>query len=194
MIEGSSAVNRDALPEQYPTHANSPDFWEQLGRTVATFGFLEMVLGKAIFALTATRIYRDCEIEEAYLEWQVILEEALCKTLRPLADSYGRAAKSQRISTDSVEALVKTIKEAADVRDILCHASWGPPDEERKSMPFFVNRKIELVESRIDTPYLLQVQKHVLDLICDVVDSVTQIGLQFPGSNGPGGQVWSPGR
>ncbi len=48
-------VDRDKLPPLFPTHRHSPQIWEQLGRTVATYGFLEEVLGKAIFAFTATR-------------------------------------------------------------------------------------------------------------------------------------------
>ncbi len=32
-----------SLPPSFPTHQHSPKFWEQLGRTVATFGCLEEV-------------------------------------------------------------------------------------------------------------------------------------------------------
>jgi hypothetical protein len=58
-------VHVGRLPPQYPTHRQDPKFWEALGRTIATFGFLEEILGKAIFAFTATREYADDEIEEA---------------------------------------------------------------------------------------------------------------------------------
>jgi hypothetical protein len=34
-------VDRRGVPEQYPTHRHEPEFWEALGRCVATFGFLE---------------------------------------------------------------------------------------------------------------------------------------------------------
>jgi len=50
----------------FPTHHQSAEFWESLGRAVATFSFLEEVLGKAIFALTATRKYSEDEIEKAF--------------------------------------------------------------------------------------------------------------------------------
>ena len=43
------------LPANYPTHRHGAEFWDALGRAVATFGFLEWVLGRAIFALTGTR-------------------------------------------------------------------------------------------------------------------------------------------
>ena len=52
-----SIIDREKLPQLFPTHGHSPQFWEQLGRTIATYGFLEEVLGKAIFAFTATRTY-----------------------------------------------------------------------------------------------------------------------------------------
>jgi hypothetical protein len=43
----------DKLPPSFPTQAHAPAFWEALGRAVATFGFLEETLGKAIFAFTS---------------------------------------------------------------------------------------------------------------------------------------------
>ena len=43
-----SAVDLDALPKQFPTHKHEGAFWESLGRAVATLGFLEEVVLKAI--------------------------------------------------------------------------------------------------------------------------------------------------
>ena len=54
-------IDRSGLPVSYPTHAHQPEFWEALGRSVATFGFLEEVLLKAIFALTATTHISEAE-------------------------------------------------------------------------------------------------------------------------------------
>jgi hypothetical protein len=59
-------VDFDKLPAQFPTHRHPVEFWEALGRVVATFGFLEETLGKAIFSFTATRQYPDTEIQAAY--------------------------------------------------------------------------------------------------------------------------------
>lgn len=39
-------VDIDRLPANFPTHRRDPAFWEALGCAVATFGFLEEVLGK----------------------------------------------------------------------------------------------------------------------------------------------------
>ena len=34
-------INRDALPEKFPTHLHDHDFWEALGRAVASEAFFE---------------------------------------------------------------------------------------------------------------------------------------------------------
>lgn len=70
MNEKMYLLDRDRLPSDFPTHRHSSEFWEQLGRAVATFGFLEEILKKAIFALTATRPYTPDEIEEAFSKWR----------------------------------------------------------------------------------------------------------------------------
>jgi hypothetical protein len=36
----SYAINQEGLPEKFPTHQDQAAFWESIGRTVATFGFL----------------------------------------------------------------------------------------------------------------------------------------------------------
>jgi hypothetical protein len=62
-------INRDALPQMHPTHSHEPIFWESLGRVVATFGFLEETLAKAILAFTATKPYSEEEVQKALDEW-----------------------------------------------------------------------------------------------------------------------------
>ena len=70
-------VEFDNLPAQWPTYLHSPEFWEALGRAVATFGFLEEMLAQAIFSFTATRNYPEMEIEAVFEKWQETLEHTL---------------------------------------------------------------------------------------------------------------------
>lgn len=77
----SYIVDIAGLPPAFPTHLHSEEFWASLGRTVATFGFLEETLGKAIFAFTATREYPADEINEAYEKWLPTLQRALSDPL-----------------------------------------------------------------------------------------------------------------
>jgi hypothetical protein len=90
----------ERLPDHFPTQLHSGAFWEQLGRTVATFGFLEDTLGRAIFALSGTVRYVENEIDEAALaKWLSTLERALADPLGGLIDAYGKAARSHPEAT-----------------------------------------------------------------------------------------------
>lgn len=182
-----SIIDRGNLPAKFPTHRQSPQFWEQLGRTIATYGFLERALGTAIFALTATRRYPPNEIEKAYEAWQKKLELALTGSLSCLAETFGKAARENpAVTTVNVSELVEDIQKAAAMRNVLCHASWPADPVDGASVPRFVNRDLMVFKTAVDVPYLEQVQAHVSDLICSVVGTVTHAGWQFPGTSGPG--------
>jgi hypothetical protein len=182
-----SIIDRDKLPPLFPTHRHSPQFWEQLGRTIATYGFLEEVLGKAIFAFTATRHYRPDEIDAAYQAWLPQLERALTDQLGNLAESYEAAVRNNPATTaKNVDELVDAIKKATVIRNVLCHGSWRTPNTNGASVPLFVNRQKQVFDTAIDIPYLEQVQAHVVELACSVIDTVTHMGWQFPGGAGPG--------
>jgi hypothetical protein len=182
-----SIIDRDKLPLHFPTHRHTPEFWEQLGRTIATYGFLEEILGKAIFAFTATREYSENEIEAAYREWLPQLERALTDQLWNLAESYGKAVRDNPASTTSnIDEIVEAIKEATIIRNVLCHGSWRGPDVNGASIPLFINKRRQLFVTAIDSSYLRQIQKQVVHLICSVIDTVTAMGWQFPGGAGNG--------
>ncbi len=186
-------IDRDRLPAQWPTHRHAPEFWEQLGRTVATYGFLEEVLGKAIFALTATRHFKtEDEALTAYERWLPTLEKALTDTLKPLADTFGKVARENPdCTTENIDEIVTAIKKASETRNVICHGSWRPPDTAGRSQPFFVNRKKEIFDTSVDIAYLCQLQKHVAELAASVIDTITHMGYQFPGGGGPGRPIWN---
>ena len=185
-----AVIDRESLPAMFPTDRHETEFWEHLGRAIASFGFLEEVLGKAIFAFTATRRYREDEINEAYEAWLPKLERALTDQLVNLAEAYGKATRDNpETTTEDVTDLVEEIKAAAAIRNVLCHGSWRTPDENGASTPRFVNRRKEVFKTPIDVAFLRQVQAHVAELSCRVVDTVTLMGWQFPGGAGPGKRI-----
>ena len=67
-------IDQDALPSRFPTRGHQGVFWECLGRTVATFGFLGQVLGRAIFALSTAAPCDLAEIDSACEEWSRTLK------------------------------------------------------------------------------------------------------------------------
>ncbi|HEY0866404.1 MAG TPA: hypothetical protein VGE01_03440, partial [Fimbriimonas sp.] len=101
------------------------------------------------------------------------------------------AQRHQDLALGNVRDLAEAIKAAAKVRNALCHASWhGSPSSDGGSTPFFVNRQMEIFDTRVDVEFLRGVREHVVELICAVIDSVTQMGWRFPGAGGPGAAIW----
>lgn len=192
-------TDRDGLPSQWPTNRHSSEFWEHLGRAVASFGFLEDTLRRGIFAFTGTRQISPEEAEKAVAEWQKLLESIMTAQLWTLAKEFQDAANSNpKNSTENIGELVAAIKEAAVLRNMLCHGSWMVPDNEGKSLPRFTKKdratgKLVQFESKIGIEFLSQVQAHVTDLICSVIDTITHMGYQFPGGAGQGMPVVSQG-
>ncbi|MEO0700900.1 MAG: hypothetical protein AAFY80_02055 [Pseudomonadota bacterium] len=185
-----SVVDVDKLPLGFPTHRHEPGFWEWLGRTVATYGFLEEVLGKAIFSFSATTPYPEQEIEEAYAAWLPKLERALSDPLGNLIDGYSKAVRGHPGATiTNLEELVGDLRKAAVVRNVLCHGSWRLPDDDGASKLLFVNRQLEIFDSAVDVKFLQKTQRHVAELSCAVVSTVTHMGWRFPGSTGPGASI-----
>ena len=183
-------INQETLPDKYPTSYHDADFWESLGRAVATFGFLEQVLGKAIFAFTATRPYEETEIEQALGEWVPKLECALSDPLGNLINAYGKSVRDHPEATiNNLDILLNDLREASEMRNILCHGSWGLPDMNGASLPFFMNRQKEVVTIPMDRRFIDQVQQHTANLAYAVINTVTHMGWQFPSSMGPG-NVW----
>ncbi len=186
-----SIVDFTKLPSQFPTHKQTSEFWEVLGRTVATFGFLEEVLGKAIFSLTATTQYPENKIEDAYEKWLPKLERTLSDPLGGLIDTFGKAVRDNHASTIvNLEDLIIDLRNISVLRNVLCHASWRPTNDNNKSRPFFVNRQNEIFDSDVDLDYLQRTQIGTTELACAVINTVTSMGYSFPGSNGPGENIW----
>jgi hypothetical protein len=72
----------------------------------------------------------------------------------------------------------------------ICHGSWKAPDDQGRSRPLYVDKKRGVFETQIDIALLKQLQKHIAELACTVVSTVTQMGFQFPGSSGTGKPVF----
>lgn len=185
-------IDTDQLPALFPTHRHARDFWELLGRCVATFSFLEEMLKKAIFVIEGAHRYgSDAEAGAAYDEWVKSSKKLLSTQLSDLAERYEKSIRNNPDwDIDRIGDLVRHIKEAAQLRNVLCHGSWRPPDDSGASLPFFVSNRGQLFETPVNLCFLIHLQRHTAELACHVIDSVQLMGYQFPGSNGPGKKVW----
>lgn len=158
---------------------------------VGTFGMLEEVLGKAIFALTGTRRVDESEAAAAVDAWSRVLEHALKDTLGSLVDTFGRAVREHPEATlQNLDDLLDALRKASRLRNALCHGSWQPPDDRGRSTPLFVDKHLNVFDSAVDVAFLQQTQRHAAELVCEVISTITHMGYQFPGSGGPGTPVW----
>jgi hypothetical protein len=124
-----------------------------------------------------------------------------CRRLRrrsrtPLAVSLALMKKAVRANGDAtmlnLQDLLSHLREAASRRNLICHGSWRIPDDQGRSIPFYVDKKRGVWETPVGVAHLAQLRQHVAELSCAVVNSVTQMGYQFPGSKGPGKPVFEP--
>lgn len=170
-------INREALPPYFPTHHHPPELWEHLGRVIATFGFLENTLKRAITILVIKRKYPSWEAAEADYESQISkLSGYLNKPLVNLAETYGKTLHEySKNKANKYAYLVGEIKQAAEIRNALCHAAWLPPnkEEECKIMSFKINKEgVFVFDTKINIAYLQKVHLHIEELICDLVESI----------------------
>jgi hypothetical protein len=190
-------IDRNGLPNDYPTHLHKPKFWAELGRTIATFGFLEETLGRAIFAISLTTEYDEKDIDKALTKWRLTLPLNLTDTLPPLAERFEAGVKAHQTANSTGAAQIAAeVKRLAEIRNALCHGSWRKPDAMDRSQLHYIAKKavtdagVKPFEPKISTKWLRQWRAETLALICDVIDTVTELGWQFPGSAGPGDEVW----
>jgi hypothetical protein len=149
------------------------------------------MLGKAIFALTGAKEFDPAADPEAFNAWIKTLEKALTDQLGGLIICYETAlSENQRTQSNDYSNQIAGLKSAKDIRNALCHGSWGKPDEEGLTVPKFVNKRLEIFETPIGIAFLQQTRSALRDIICDVLDTVTSVGYRFPGSESPGEQLW----
>ncbi|MBZ8141310.1 hypothetical protein CLD22_15575 [Rubrivivax gelatinosus] len=184
-------VAREKFPLHWPTHRHPPEFWEQLGRTIAAFSFLEETLKKAILAVAATADYGEGEMREL-AKWPDQHRRALTDTLCPLADVYSKVILAhQAADFKDVGVLVDDIKKVADLRNVLCHGSWRAPGADTKSTLQYFTTGGGKFDEAIDIAWLRELQGRVVNMTCRVIDSVTVLGCEFPEGAGPGEEIWS---
>lgn len=183
-------IDQDRLPLAWPTHRHSEAFWSALGRAVASFGFLEWTLRRAIFALTGDHPApsEEVELQQAMTEWSDRLTKVTTSTLVTLAKAFETAAQAHgRADVAYVSELVRDIKEAAHVRNAICHASWNPITAD-SAQPMYIAAVVggvkepSVFETSVDVAWLDQVQRHAAALACSTMDVVTTLGLAFPGT------------
>jgi hypothetical protein len=182
----------EGLPEEWPTNHLPADFCEQLGRCVASFGFLEEVAKKAIFAVSGTKPVETADHEAAYAAWIKFLEKAIKEPLGRLIDLLDKQiSKHPEIAMLNPSDLIDDLKHLKIVRDVICHGSWPPLNRQGASIPIYIDRHLNKWQEPIDVAYLVNLRGKIAEVIVGLANLVATMGYQFPGSKGPGKPIWS---
>ena len=178
-------------PKQFPTHRHSPEFWEELGRCIATFGCLEYALFQACFLFTGNKIYpvethTVEEMKEKVREWESEVGKSLSNPLKLLIGKFEKAIRDYpNAKTDGLEDLLDHLKEGVDIRNILCHAFWPSPDRNGFTNPFYFKRDFKYCDTPVNLAFLRQTRQHTTELICLVLAMVVSNGLELPVRGNP---------
>ncbi|TXL12198.1 hypothetical protein BMR05_15770 [Methylococcaceae bacterium HT4] len=94
----------------------------------------------------------------------------LVKKYHNLANNNSLINKDDVIK-EGLDGLDEIVKD----RNLLCHAAWGLPNKEGKSLAIYVNNDEEksYLETPIGTEFLQQIQKHTAELIYLVMEIST---------------------
>ena len=188
---GGRAVDTKRMDSQWPTHRCPAEFWEELGRTVAAFGFLEDSLQRANLAITATREYRSVrEAEEAFKTWERNLELSMDETLGALARRFVTAlTDDERYSLADEHEIERKLKPVAWWRNALCHGAWTDYDSKSgyAALRYWPKKQWrEQGDRPISRDDLASIRRAAVEVTILVIDAVTTMGIQFPGSDSPG--------
>ena len=170
MVEGGYRQN----PPNWPTDKGSEALWEELGRTVATFGMLEDTLARAHFHVTGQQKPVDgVELEQQVEAWAAQLISSLPETLKPLADRIEAAWKAlDGELTDGHGAIANEIRILADERNRLCHGAWIAFEQPDQGTVRYFARKFDVGGVYLETRSvqdLAEIRGRVKAVIEDVI-------------------------
>ena len=173
------------IPPDWPTHKGSEALWEELGRTVATFGMLEDVLARAYFHVTGQQQpIEGVDPKEQLEAWAADLIGRLPETLKPLADRMKAAWKTlDGELTERRAAVAHEIKKLADERNRLCHGAWITFDEPDRGTVRYFPRNFDVGEIFLETRSvedLAEIRRRVTALIVEIIaDTQTRTNRPF---------------
>ena len=179
-----------STPDSWPTHKAEPAFWEELGRAVATFGFLEDIIPRFLLAFEGSRDGRDYS-EEDIEKWVRSLERSMSDTLGALIQKVEQAFEDDgRVPAKTSEEIIGRLKEINPRRNALCHGAWvGFEEGGRAQLRHFVRNEEggrEVRGERLSKEDIAAIRCETVSMIHRLVEVTESIGARFPGSGLPG--------
>ena len=184
-------VDRERLPEDWPTNRGTPAFWEELGRTVAAFTHLEDMLARAYFGLTSSRQYADIEeATAAFSQWEKALKELLTDSLYSLTSKLRQAFRDDaRVPDDFADNTIARLDALRVWRNALCHGAWqGFASNGSTSLRHFRSGDDgpKQLEDRLTLATISSIRAETVSLTLDLVDILSSARVRYPGTTLPG--------
>ena len=121
-------LDRSIMHPDWPLSRDSPEFWEELGKAVAAFGYLENTLVSSCYSLTVPPADpRNIQAEQIpdYLQWYAEAEAFRADSLHALAGRFDKLLKKDgRVPHTVRSELREQLDELRHWRNALCHGAW----------------------------------------------------------------------
>lgn len=187
-------IDRDALPPDWPVNQGPAVFWQELGKTVAAFGYLEHILASTCYALLATGekawALLEADDHEAMRRWKERLVGSQTDSLYRLTCQLAKVlTESGAVSRAVREDLVARLDELRPWRNALCHGAWLSVDEDGSARLEHVYRDEGLpagFERDVDVKRLSDVRARTVDVTIRIAEAASVAGPAYTHMGGVG--------
>ena len=187
-------IDRDVLPPDWPVNQGPAVFWQELGKTVAAFGYLEHILASTCYAFLATgeraAALLEADDREGMRRWIKRLVHSQTDTLRPLTIELGRVLDEAGLVPRAVrEDLLACLDELRPWRNALCHGAWLSVAEDGSACLEHVYRYEGLpagFERNVDVKRLSDIRARTVDVTIRIAEAASVAGPAYTHMGGAG--------
>ena len=187
-------IDRDVLPPDWPVNQGPAAFWQELGKTVAAFGYLEHILASTCYALLATRERAVALLEandhEAMRRWTKRLLHSQTDSMHRLTLELDRVLNETGVAPGAVrEDLVARLNELRPWRNALCHGAWLSVAEDGSGFLEHVYRYDGLpagFERNVDVKCLSDIRARTVDITIRIAEAASVAGPAYTHVAGAG--------
>lgn len=187
-------IDRDVLPPDWPVNQGPAVFWQELGKTVAAFGYLEHILASTCYALLATG-ERAVALLEAndhapMRRWTKRLLHSRTDSMHRLTLELDRVLDETGLVPRAVrEDLVACLDELRPWRNALCHGAWLSVAEDGSGCLEHVYTYEGLpagFERNVDVKRLFDIRARTVDITIRIAEAASVAGPAYTHMGGTG--------
>lgn len=182
-------IDRDLLQLDWPVDQGPAVFWQELGKTVAAFGYLEHILASTCYALLSTgeraSALLEADDDEAMRRWAKRLLNSRTDSMGPLTRELDRVLTEDGVVPRAVrEDLVARLNELRPWRNALCHGAWLSVDEDGSASLHHLYRDddglpVAFEERTVDVKRLSDVRARTVDITIRIAEAASAAGAGY---------------